>query len=99
MAEVIWTAKAYAHIDAIGRFIEKSSPFQARRVIQLIIKETRRLEKNIRIGKMLPEVHDDQYRELQVFSYRILYKLINENKVAIIGIVHGRRLFDPDWLE
>ena len=99
MAEVIWTTKAYEHIDAIGRYIEKSSPFQARRVVQLIIKETRRLKKNIRIGKLLPEVHDDQYRELQVFSYRILYKILNEKQVVIMGVVHGRRLFDPDWLE
>ncbi len=99
MAEVIWTIKAYDHIREIGEFIEKDSLFQSRRVVQLIIKETRRLKDNIRIGKMIPEVRDDRFRELRVFSYRILYKILADNKVAIFGVVHGRRLFDPDWLE
>ena len=99
MAEVIWTIKAYEHIAEIGAFIEKDSSFQARRVIQSIIKETRKLKENIRIGRMIPEVYQDKYRELKVFSYRILYKILNEDKIAIIGVVHGKRLFDHDWLD
>ena len=99
MAEVIWSVKAYMHIEEIGAFIEKDSPFQARRVIQLIINETRRLKDNIRIGKMIQEVREDNYRELRVFSYRILYKILNEKKVAIIGVVHGRMLLDHDFLQ
>jgi plasmid stabilization system protein ParE len=50
MAEVIWSVKAFEHIEEIGTFIEKDSLFQAHRVVQLIINETRRLKKNIRIG-------------------------------------------------
>ena len=99
MAEIIWSVKAYEHIKEIAAFIEKDSAFQARRVAQLMIKETRRLKDNIRIGKMISEIRDDKYRELRVFSYRIFYKILNEKKVAIIGIVHGRRLFDADWVE
>ena len=99
MAEVIWTVKAYEHIAEIGTFIEKDSPFQARRVIQSIITETRKLKENIRIGKMIPEVFEDTYRELKVFSYRILYKILSSNKVSIIGVVHGKRLFESEWLE
>ncbi len=99
MAQVIWTIKALEHIEEIGSFIEKDSPFQARRVVQLIIKKTRKRKEHIRIGKMIPEIQDDKYRELRVFSYRILYKLLNENKVAVIGVVHGNRLFNSQWLE
>lgn len=99
MAEIIWSVRAYEHIEEIGAFIEKDSPFQARRVVQLIINETRRLRDNIRIGTMISGLHEDKYRELRVFSYRILYKILTENKVAVIGVVHGRRLFDPNWLE
>jgi toxin ParE1/3/4 len=99
MAEIIWSTMAYVHIEEIGAFIEKDSPFQARRVVQLIINETRRLKDNIRIGGMIQEVREDRYRELRVFSYRILYKILNEEKVAIIGVVHGRKLFDPDFIK
>jgi addiction module RelE/StbE family toxin len=99
MAEVIWTIKAVEQVEQIGSFIEKDSPLQARRVVQRVIKETRKLKIHPRIGKMIPEVQQDQYRELRVFSYRILYKIIDENRIAIVGVVHGRRLFDPQWLK
>jgi len=99
MATVIWTIKAVEQTEQIGSFIEKDSPFQARRVVQLIVKETHRLKEHTRIGKMIPEVQEDQYRELRVFSYRILYKILDENRIAIVGVVHGQRLFDPQWLQ
>lgn len=99
MAEVIWTIKAVEQVEQIGSFIEEDSPLQARRVVQRVIKETRKLKIHPRIGKMIPEVQQDQYRELRVFSYRILYKIIDENRIAIVGVVHGRRLFDPQWLK
>jgi addiction module RelE/StbE family toxin len=99
MAEVIWTIKAIEQVEQIGLFIEKDSPFQARRVVQLIIKETRKLKEHPRIGKMIPEVQEDRYRELRVFSYRILYKIADKSRIAIVGVVHGRQLFDPEWVE
>lgn len=48
---------------------------------------------------MVQEVQQDQYRELRVFSYRVLYKILDEDRIAIVGVVHGQRLFDPHWLE
>lgn len=99
MAEVVWTIKAVEQVEQIGSFIERDSPFQARRVVQLIVKETRKLRNHARIGKMIPEVQEDRYRELRVFSYRILYKILDEDRIAIVGVVHGYRLFDPQWLE
>jgi toxin ParE1/3/4 len=99
MVEVIWAIRAYEHLVQIGEYIEKDSPIQAKRVIRLIENETQRLKKNIRIGHKAPEMDMDIYRELRVFSYRIFYKILNEEKVAVIGIVHGRRLFDPSEIE
>jgi toxin ParE1/3/4 len=99
MAEVIWTAKAVEQVEQIGSCIAKDSSFQARRVVQLIIRETRRLREYPRVGKMIPEVQQDRYRELRVFSYRILYKILDENRIAVVGVVHGKRLFDSQWLQ
>ena len=48
---------------------------------------------------MIPEVQEDRYRELRVFSYRILYRILDADRVAIVGVVHGYRLFDPQWLQ
>ncbi|MBD3239597.1 MAG: hypothetical protein GF331_03355 [Chitinivibrionales bacterium] len=63
MAEVIWSVRAYEHIRQIGEYIERDSAFQARRVVQLIVRETGRLRDNVRIGHMIPEVRQDAYRD------------------------------------
>jgi plasmid stabilization system protein ParE len=84
MVEVIWTIRAYEHMFEIGEYITKDSPFQAKRVIQLIAKETRRLVDNTRIGHISPEIQNDRYRELRVFSYRILYKILSEEKLQLL---------------
>jgi len=99
MAEVIWAVRAYEHLIQIGEYIEKDSPIQARRVVQLVVKETRRLKDNIRIGHLIPEIREDNYRELKVFSYRIMYKILSNDQVAIVGIVHARRLFDREMID
>ncbi len=56
MAEVMWATRAYEHLHQIGEYIEKDSPFQAKRVIQLITRETQRLKFHIRIGQRTPEM-------------------------------------------
>ena len=99
MAQVVWVARAYEHLHQIAEYIEKDSPFQARRVIQLIIKETLRLKINSRIGHIIREVNEDTYRELRIFNYRILYKILSEEQIAIIGIVHTRRLLLREMID
>ena len=99
MAQVIWAVRAYEHLHQIGEYIEKDSPFQAKRVVQLVVRETHRLKDNIRIGSMIPEMRDDRYRELKVFSYRIIYKIETGARVSIIAIVHARRVLDRALIE
>jgi addiction module RelE/StbE family toxin len=99
MAEVIWALRAYEHLSQIGEYIGKDSPFQAKRVVDLVIRETHRLKDNIRIGHTIPEMQEDSYRELKVFNYRIIYKILGDESVAIIGIVHARRLLDCDMID
>lgn len=99
MAEIIWAVRAYEHLDQIGEYIRKDSLIQAGRVVQLVLRETHRLKENIRIGHIVPEIREDTYRELKVFNYRILYKILSEDKVAIIGIVHAKRIFDRDLID
>ena len=40
----------------------------------------------------MPEIDDENIREIFAYSYRILYE-IKSDKVYIIGIIHGRRDF------
>jgi plasmid stabilization system protein ParE len=44
------------------------------------------------IGRKVPEIDDDNVREIFAYSYRILYEIKSE-KIYVIGIIHGRRDF------
>ena len=98
MAEVIWSPQAIEDVEAIARYIESDSPFQARRVAMLIMQEARRLQRHPRCGSIIPERNEETYRELRVFSYRLLYRVMGDDVVHLLAVVHGKRLFDSDWL-
>jgi len=99
MAALIWTHKAAEQLEQVRVFIAADSPTQARRVVRLIVQKTRELRAHPRIGRMIPEMRQDQYRELLVFSYRIFYRMVSADEVHVLAVVHGRRSFDPHWLQ
>ena len=42
----------------------------------------------------MQELDDKEIREHFVYSYRIIYRIQN-NEVLIVAVVHGRRLLEP----
>ena len=45
-------------------------------------------------GRIVPELDDEAIRERFVYSYRLIYRIQNNN-VLIVAVVHGRRLLEP----
>jgi len=42
---------------------------------------------------MVPEFEDDTTREIFAYSYRIIYR-IEDEEITIAAVIHGKRLFD-----
>jgi plasmid stabilization system protein ParE len=89
---VIWAAPAKTDLKAIHDFIASDSKYYAKKVIQDIIDRTNIIEKYPMIGRKVPEIADENVREIFVYSYRIQYEIKSE-KIYVIGIIHGRRDF------
>jgi plasmid stabilization system protein ParE len=89
---VIWANPAKTDLKAIHDFIASDSKYYARKVIQDIIDRTNIIETYPMIGRKVPEIDDENVREIFAYSYRILYEIKSE-KIYIIGIIHGRRDF------
>ncbi len=53
--------------------------------------ETKILARFPRSGRKVPEFDDENVRELIVYSYRIIYRL-QDNEVVIAAVIHGKRL-------
>jgi plasmid stabilization system protein ParE len=90
---VVWSPRALADVQGIALFIASDSPAYAKAVVRRIIDLTRSLSQFPEQGRKVPEFDDDTLRELQAYSYRIIYR-VEESQVVIATVVHGRRILD-----
>jgi toxin ParE1/3/4 len=86
-----WSRRALHDLESIADYIATDSPTYAGIVVKKIINQTRMLARFPRTGRKVPEFDDDNLRELIVFSYRIIYRLQND-EILIAAIIHGRRI-------
>ncbi len=72
---VTWTQPARADLRSIHDFIAHDSRHYAKKVVQDIREKTDILEQLPKRGKKIPELNNDQVRELSLYSYRIIYEI------------------------
>jgi len=88
MAELIWTEKAIVSLENIADFIAIDSLFYAKRTVKDIYSMTESLKTFPRIGRIVPEYNNENIKELFYKTYRIIYK-IEEDQVLILTVISG----------
>ena len=91
---IVITESAYNDLEDIENYISQDSPLMARRFINKIFERIDLLYNYPTSGKPVPEIRDKTIRELLLNKYRIIYKIMDEQHIDIIRIVHGSRLLD-----
>jgi len=89
--KVIWTYEALEDIEKIAEYIEKDSHYYASCVVTKILETTGNLSIFPYSGRILPEKENEFVREHFVYSYRIIYEIIDLT-VYILAVAHGKRL-------
>ena len=87
---------ARTDLKQIHDYIAKDSKYYAQNVIQEIVAKTETLAEFPEIDRIVPEIGDQNIRELIVFSYRLIYE-ISVAGIEILAIIHGRRDFNSAW--
>ena len=95
---VKWSIPAKNDLKQIHDYIAKDSKYYAQNVVREIVTKTETLIDFPEIGRVVPEISDQNIRELIVYSYRLIYE-ISESGIEIIAIIHGRRDFNSAWDE
>jgi len=95
---VIWSDPAKADLRSIHDFIGHDSTHYAKKVTRDIVAKTDGLDELPRKGKMVPELGNEDIRELALYSYRILYE-IKALDVVVLAVIHKRRDFQPGMIE
>ncbi len=91
---VSWSPTALDDVEAIAEYINRDSPAYTRAVVNKILGAARNLEDFPNAGRIVPELDDETIRECFVYSYRLIYR-IQDQDVLIVAVVHGQRLLEP----
>jgi plasmid stabilization system protein ParE len=87
---VIWSEPAKADLRNIFEYIARDSRYYAKKVTQEIVDKAGVLNNLPRIGRIVPEVADDNVRELSLYSYRLIYEITGRD-IQVLAVVHKRR--------
>ena len=88
---IVWSSRAAQDLDSITEYIAADSPAYAGVVLKNIVQQTRILARFPQAGRKVPEFDDENLRELVVYSYRIIYRLQND-EALIVAVIHGKRV-------
>ena len=89
-SRVTWSGHALRDLENIAEYIAADSPRYAAAVVKKIVTQARMLGRFPRSGRKVPEFEDPNLREVVVYSYRVIYRLMSE-EILIAAVVHGRR--------
>jgi addiction module RelE/StbE family toxin len=91
--KVVWSPEAIEDLEAIAEYIERDSEFYARVVVSKILDMTRSIKDFPKIGRIAPDVGDENIRERFVYSYCLVYQ-IREHQILIVAVIHGKQMFE-----
>ena len=95
MANVVWTPRAQADLEAIGAYHAQTAPGYAEALVRKLIYAAERSEAFPASGRIVPEIGDESMREVIHRNYRIVYfHLPDEDKVEVLTVFHASRQFD-----
>jgi toxin ParE1/3/4 len=92
MVKVKWTKQAIKDVDNIAEYIAKDSKKYAFLQTHRFFEAVKILSQFPKTGKAVPEVNNENIREILLGNYRIIYRLKNDNTIHILTIHHSKRL-------
>jgi toxin ParE1/3/4 len=98
VAQLVWSPSALTSLVDICEYISRDSDHYARLFAQRIFAAAETLALFPESGRVVPEYHRRDLRELLFQNYRIVYR-IKGSEVQIAAVVHGARLLPDIWEE
>jgi plasmid stabilization system protein ParE len=96
--KIIWSPLAIDRVAEIAQYIAQDSPNSAHKWVESIYKAVESLEQFPKSGRVVPEIMQDNFREIIYGHYRIIYRLYSKN-VSILTIRHGRQILPVDEIK
>lgn len=89
--KIVWSPLAVERASEIAEYIAQDKPAAAVKWINVVFSKVECLSSSPEIGRVVPEINDDRFRELIYGNYRIIYR-IEKKEISILTIRHGRQI-------
>jgi toxin ParE1/3/4 len=93
---VRWSDQAKADLKAIHDYIARDSTHYAKQVTRELVDKADTLPELPRLGRVVPELGDENVREIPAYSYRILYEIKPGDDIIVLAVIHKRRDLSPE---
>ena len=91
MMKIIWSPLAIDRASEIAEYIAQDKPSAAEKWINTVFSKVEQLKSSPEIGRVVPEIRNDQFRELIYGNYRVIYR-IEKTQISILTIRHGKQI-------
>ena len=89
--KIVWSPLAVDRASEIAEYIAQDKPSAADKWINTVFSKIEKLASLPEIGRVVPEIKNDQFRELIYGNYRIIYR-IDKKQISILTIRHGKQI-------
>jgi len=89
--KIVWSPLAIDRASEIADDIVLDKPAAADKWITTVFFRVEQLKSSPETGRVVPEIGDDQFRELIYGNYRIIYR-IEKKQVSMLTIRHRKQL-------
>jgi toxin ParE1/3/4 len=93
--KIIWSPLAIERASEIAEYIAQDKPSAAENWIDTVFSKVDKLKSSPEIGRIVPEIKNNQFRELIYGNYRIIYR-IEKKQISILTIRHGMQILPID---
>jgi len=90
--KVHWTNKAQQHLVEIYEYIATDSEVYASRMVDRLTKRSKQIKEFPRSGREVPEYDHPDVREVIEGTYRIVYR-IKQEQIDILAVIHSSQQF------
>lgn len=87
------SAVAQKDLKEIYNYISQDSIYYAKKTIREIKERIANLQFFPYSGRKIPEINQKNFLEIIYKHYRIMYKIVSNNKILILRIFHSSRKF------
>ena len=89
--KIIWSPLAVDRAAEIAEYIALDKSSAARKWISTLFAKVEKLSSSPKIGRVVPEIGDQQFREMIYRNYRIIYRM-EKKQLSILTIRHGKQI-------